>query len=209
MATVRITSAVKNDVSRSIGALYAKQHNNVAVKMTKIDMRDVAREHFGPEFYEHAMRANADPRGPWAHQANSHTFVVEFESADGVKQARHVTIPYPAQIPVPERATMYSFRIPLKKERPEYEQVVALLREIDRINQEHNKLNQALQAVLNKCVTLKQVLDIWPTAIEFVSPETREQHNRVNEPKARGPRTKPEIDDSTKVALLSARMLAQ
>lgn len=208
MATVRITNQIKMDVSNSINNLYADRIVALTNKFAEIDMRDLTKRFLGTKFSDLADNLNSDPQGPWVHSASQHVFELRHP-----KNSRSITvsIPYPKNISVPHRATGYSFRIPVKPDSPEYSQIMAIHDEIQRVTIERDSLGAKIRELLEACGTLKQVLDVWPTALEFMSDEVKAQHakSEKKEKVERVKRQKAVIDDATKVALLSARMLAK
>lgn len=208
MATVRITNDIRNHVRRAILALYNSRVNAIHQKIAQVDMTPFVTNFFREELMRKAAELNSDPKGEWITEMSQQTFQLRLpDTSNGTRMVR-VTIPYRRPIPVPIRAQAYSFAIPLPLHSPEHEQLEKLLIESDRITKEGNDLVNRLLELLNSCGTLRQVLDVWPTALEFMPLEVITQHNRVVEKKSRTARESLSIDDSMKAALLTARLLA-
>lgn len=208
MATVRINESIRLHVRREISALYAARERAIHEKIRAIDMTDLSLRHFG-EIYAHAAQElNTDPKGHWVTEANQQCFQICMPESNGSRFVR-VTIPYPKPIPTPIRAQQYNYAIPVPVNAPEGVKLSALLAESEQLSKECDALVTRLLDILFKCSTLKQVIEIWPSALDFMPPEVKEQHNKVIKPKDRTARTAGlAIDDATKASLLTARLLA-
>lgn len=113
-------------------------------------------------------------------------------------QTKFVT---PQLLPV-SRHSMFK----LKPEHAPYKAAVAICEEAARMEFEKHELHTKLvRGVLEQCSTLRQVLEVWPTALEFMPEDVRRQHGAKAEKRV-SPTVNIDIDESTKIALMKARL---
>ena len=88
-----------------------------------------------------------------------------------------------------------------------YQPCVDVLLEIDRMANERDTLRDSIAQLLDSCSTLRQVLEKWPTALDFMSDEVKAKHaEKVNTTKKEA-KVISEVDDQAKMLLMKARML--
>ena len=94
----------------------------------------------------------------------------------------------------------------LKPEHAPYKAAVAICEEAARMESEKHELyTKLVRGVLEQCSTLRQVLEVWPTALEFMPEDVRRQHGAKAEKRV-SPTANIDIDESTKIALMKARL---
>ena len=82
-----------------------------------------------------------------------------------------------------------------------------MLLEIDRMANERNTLRDSIAQLLDSCSTLRQVLEKWPTALDFMSDEVRAKHAEKVDQTKKGTKVIADVDDQAKMLLMKARML--
>jgi hypothetical protein len=89
-------------------------------------------------------------------------------------------------------------------------EVIALQARRAALYKERDDLVEAMVKILDKCVTLQQVIQVWPTVLEHVPAEVRTKHNAPN---AKAKSIKPVLDElmseGVKTAMVKATMLAK
>lgn len=208
MATVRITSDIKYYVRNKINELYNVRLQKVMNSFCELDIRAHTRAFLSEKYSNLAEDLNGDPEGQWVNVAAQHIFELK---NPGTSRTRNVSIPYSEPIPVPQRCNTYAFRIPVRESDALFAPLSAKLDELEYVQKERDTLAEKIAELLEACGTLKQVLEVWPTALDFMPADaiTRHNTNELKEKRKRTARQKAVIDDSTKVALLSAKLLAQ
>jgi hypothetical protein len=83
-----------------------------------------------------------------------------------------------------------------------------VLLERDRLVKERDTLRESITELLNSCSTLRQVLEKWPTALDFMSDEVKARHAEKVEPVKREAKVIKEVDEQAKMLLMKARMLS-
>ena len=89
-----------------------------------------------------------------------------------------------------------------------YQPCVDVLLEIDRMANERNILRDSIAQLLDSCSTLRQVLEKWPTALDFMSDEVRAKHAEKVDQTKKGAKVIADVDDQAKMLLMKARMLS-
>ena len=72
------------------------------------------------------------------------------------------------------------------------------------LNKESENVCEELKKIMKQAETLKQLVEVWPSALDLCEPHVIEQYNK--KPKAREKPEKIEISDSSKLALVKVRM---
>lgn len=101
----------------------------------------------------------------------------------------------------------YQTRVALPKSPPEeFQKLVQDIKiNVAQLSQEHNTLNTDIKRVMESCRTLKQLLEIWPSALDFCDSSIRNRHARP-ETKRFKATTAEKLTDEAKLALVKVRM---
>lgn len=132
-------------------------------------------------------------------------FVQRNSSMRFVLQGEALEVSFGSERPLPANYHSYYSRteLPLTPEIQQlYEPVKA---ERARLAKERDELLEEIDKVMNQCVTLKQLLEIWPSALDLCPPGVVERHNKVVAPRNKE-EVKIELSDQTKLALVKVRM---
>jgi len=209
MATVRITQDIRHDVRRRIEALFNKR---IQKKLEELQHLDIAMQVFmrqvSPEEFAAAQKLNTDVE--WVPKINSLTVHVEYTGIDGDR--REATFHVPFKPPVPAPQSFHGYRPDDEKNivhpsLPCYQPCVDILLEQDRMVKERNTLRDSIAQLLDSCGTLRQVLEKWPTALDFMSDAVKAKHAEKVDPVKKGTKVISEVDDQAKMLLMKARML--
>lgn len=209
MATVRITQEIRQEVRRKIESLFDAR---IKKKYEELQHLDVAMQVFmrriTPEEFAAAQKLNADVR--WVPEISSLTVRIEYTGIDGTKKNVTFTVPFKPPVPAPQSFHGYSSsneKNIVHPSLPCYQPCVDVLLEHDRMVKERDTLRDSIAQLLNSCGTLRQVLEKWPTALDFMSDEVKAKHAEKVDPTKKETKVISEVDDQAKMLLMKARML--
>lgn len=204
MATVRITASIRNFVATKLRDMFKARITQAESELENLPLADAAYEHhYDPSILSQIERLiKSSPNVRWFDMANGANVRIDIDdhryithSAFRVPRARQSN-----------RSWHEAYVLP--KSDPIYPEAAYAVRNIFAIKDEQDRVIKSLvDGVLTQCATLRQVLELWPTALEFMPEAVRVKHAA---PAAkRGPAAKPnEVDVSVKAALMTARMLS-
>ena len=209
MATVRITQDIRYEVRRKIESLFDAR---IEKKYEELQHLDVAMKVFmsriTPEEFAAAQKLNTDVK--WVPEISSLIVRIQYVGIDGAKKNDTFTVPFKPPVPAPQSFHGYS---PSNGENivhpslPCYQPCVDVLLEHDRMVEERDTLRDSIAQLLNSCSTLRQVLEKWPTALDFMPDEVKAKHAEKVDPTKKEVKVISEVDDQAKMLLMKARML--
>ena len=209
MATVRITQEIRQEVRRKIELLFDAR---IKKKYEELKHLDVAMQVFmrriTPEEFAAAQKLNADV--DWVPEISSLSVRIEYTGIDGAKKNVPFTVPFTPPVPAPQSFHGYSSsneKNIVHPSLPCYQPCVDVLLEHDRMVKERDTLRNSIAALLDSCGTLRQVLEKWPTALDFMSDEVKAKHAEKVDPTKKEVKVISEVDDQAKMLLMKARML--
>lgn len=209
MATVRITQEIRHEVRRKIESLFDAR---IKKKCEELQHLDVAMQVFmrriTPEEFAAAQKLNADVK--WVPEISSLTVRIEYTGIDGAKKNVTFTVPFKPPVPAPQ--SFHGYRSSNEENivhpsLPCYQPCVDVLLEHDRMVKERDTLRDSIAQLLDSCSTLRQVLEKWPTALDFMSDEVKAKHAEKVDPTKKETKVISEVDDQAKMLLMKARML--
>ena len=208
MATVRITDQIRSDVRRKVESLF---DSRIQKKLNELQNLDIAMQVFltrvSPAALEKAKALNEDCE--WIPTISDMDVRISYPSFDGVTRERIFTVSFEHPVPAPTSFHGYYVRSHENIICPTmacYQPCVDVLTECDRLTHERNTLRDPLYNLLCECSTLRQVLERWPTALDFMSDEVKARHAERSDSKTK--KAIAEVDDSTKMLLMKARMMS-
>ena len=209
MATVRITQEIRQDVRRKIEGLFDAR---IEKKLEELNHLDVAMQAFmrriTPEEFAVAQKLNADVK--WVPEISLLTVRIECTGINGAEKNVTFTVPFKSPVPAPQSFHSHAYsneKHIVDPSLPCYQPCVDVLLEHDRIVKERNTLRDSIAALLDSCGTLRQVLEKWPTALDFMSDEVKAKHAEKVDPTKKETKVISEVDDQAKMLLMKARML--
>jgi hypothetical protein len=210
MATVRITNDIRYYVKNRFEALYRARIERKLKELQDLDIGNVCYEYYIPAKYrELAQQLNADSDGPWLDVIHNVPVEMTYRKNDAnqTKTTVSFTVPLNPPAPLPHRLRGYYVKFKLLESMAPYEHAKKIYLELDAMYEERDKLiEQIVNGVLTKCSTLRQVLELWPTAMDFMPDEVKQKHAAKPE-KRRSVVKELSIDNDVKVSLMKARML--
>lgn len=204
MATVRITSDIRQYVTNKINALF---QDRITAKEGELQHLDIALQVFmsniSKDEFETAKKLNMDIK--WVPEISTLPVTVEYEF-EGVKRKVSFSVPFKPPVPAPARFREYGNPAwVVKPTLPCYPLAVEVLTAIEQLKKERDTLVAAIVKVLNQCSTLRQVLEVWPTALDYMPESVKKRHAEKVE--KRGSTVIEEVDDHAKMLLMKARMI--
>lgn len=209
MATVRITDDIRYYVKKRFEALYHDRIERKQKELQNLDIGNVCYMHYVPAKYrELAQQLNADEDGPWLDLVSEVNIQMNYRKNNGAETAVFFVVPLNPPVPLPRRLRGFGAKFKLLESMAPYEHAKKIFLEIDAMTEERDKLiDQIVNGVLVKCSTLRQVLELWPTALDFMPDEVKQRHATKTK-KRQSVVEELSIDDDVKVSLMKARMLA-
>jgi hypothetical protein len=209
MATVRITQEIRQDVRRKIEGLF---NARIKKKLEELNHLDVAMQVFmkriTPEEFTVAQKLNTDVK--WVPEISDLFVHITYTGIDGKEKKHSFRVPFKPPVPAPQSFHGYSSsneKNIVHSSLPCYQPCVDVLLEHDRMVKERDTLRDSIAALLNSCGTLRQVLEKWPTALDFMSDEVKAKHAEKVDPTKKEAKVISEVDDQAKMLLMKARML--
>lgn len=210
MATVRITNDIRSHVRNKFEALYRERIERKRRELQNLDIGNVCYLHYVPAKYrELAQQLNADGDGQWLDTVRSITIEMTYlkNDANHTEATVAFTAPLNPPVPLPIRLRGYGAKFKLLETMAPYEHAKKIYLDLDTMDEERDKLvAQIVDGVLTKCSTLRQVLELWPTAMDFMPDEVKQKHAAKTE-KRQSIVEELSIDNDVKVSLMKARML--
>lgn len=210
MATVRITQEIRQDVRLKIEGLFDAR---IKKKLEELNHLDVAMQVFmrriTPKELAVAQQLNTDVK--WVPEISDLFVYITYTGIDGKEKKRSFRVPFKPPVPAPTSFHDYSYSSNneniVHPSLPCYQPCVDVLLEHDRMVKERDTLRDSIAALLNSCGTLRQVLEKWPTALDFMSDEVKAKHAEKVDPTKKEVKVISEVDDQAKMLLMKARML--
>lgn len=210
MATVRITHEIRYHVKSRFEALYYERIERKKKELQNLDIGTACYLHYVPAKYrELAQQLNTDSDGLWLEPVSNITVEMTYRKNDANQTEATVTfnVPLNPPAPLPLRLRGFFTKFKLLESMAPYEHAKKIYLEIDAMVEERDKLiNQLVDGVLTKCSTLRQVLELWPTAMDFMPDGVKQRHAAKTE-KRQSIAEEVSIDDDVKISLMKARML--
>ena len=210
MATVRITQKIRQEVRRKINSLFDAR---IKKKFEELQHLDVAMQVFmrlvTPEEFAAAQKLNTDVK--WVPEISTLNVRIVYTGIDGVDKTAAFNVPFKPPVPAPQSFHSYNYSSEKNLVHPSlpcYQPCVDVLLEHDRMVKERDTLRDSIDNLLRSCGTLRQVLEKWPTALDFMSDEVKAKHAEKVDPVKKKAKVISEVDDQAKMLLMKARMLS-
>lgn len=210
MATVHITNNIRSHVKNKLETLYRERIERKNEELQNLNIANVCCLHYIPAKYrELAQQLNDDEHGLWLENVSYVTIEMSYlkDDANRTKTTVRFLAPLNPPMPLPLRMHDYGAKFKLLESMAPYEHAKKIYLDLDAMNEERDKLiGQIVDGVLTKCSTLRQVLEVWPTAMDFMPDEIKQRHAAKTE-KRQSIVEELSIDNDVKVSLMKARML--
>lgn len=207
MAQVRITNEIREHVRTSFVNLYADRISNKLKELADLDIGMSCYTYYIPAEQRATIAAlNSDTSGPWVDNTVVIDVDIHYIGIEGQPTAKRIRVAFRPPSPLPLKFKAYGYAFKLVEGMACFKEARALCLEIDEMVHERDKLlREIVGNVLTNCTTLRQVLELWPTALDFMPTAVRERHSKKQERKISN--VEVSIDDDVKASLLKARLL--
>lgn len=206
MATVRITNDLRHDILTSLGSMYLNRRRNLQDQLVKLPIGNEAiLAALNPKDLELARQLNT--HAAWVAERTQVSVTITFTDNKGNRQKHYQaysvnpSIPAPANLYAPDRHS-----IDLPTSAPSYPAAARILTDLFIIAEESKELHRSIGALLDSCSTLRQLLEVWPSALSHLPPDALRRHAMKAE-KRSASREAPTVDDATKHLLIKASLL--
>lgn len=211
MATVRITNDIRYHVKNKFEELYRERIERKQKELRNLGIGNMCYMHYIPAKYrELAQQLNDDDEhGCWLEKIHDVTIEMTYlkNDANRTKTVVQFNAPLNPPMPLPLRMKIYGAKFKLLESMAPYEHVKKIYLDLDTMREERDRLiDQIIGGVLTKCSTLRQVLELWPTAMDFMPDDIKQKHAAKTE-KRQSVVDELSIDNDVKVSLMKARML--
>lgn len=210
MATVRITNDIRQQVKNKLQGMYNTRIRAKTEELAHINAAEACyRKHIPERYRSLAAQLNSDPDGQWTDETGSISVYVLYPNPDNPEADRvrdSFSASFSKPVPMPPRFRFHTFE--LTEDLEPYEHAKKLLLERRSLGNERDRVIRSIvDEVLGKCTTLRQVLKLWPTALDFMPDHVRAKHAEKTERRSKKVVEELEIDSDVKVSLMKARML--
>ena len=207
MATVRITNEIRQHVDKKIESLFDARIKKQYEELQRLDVAmQVFMRRITPEEFAIAQKLNTDVK--WVPEIYDLFVHITYTGIDGKEKNRSFRVPFKSPVPAPTNFHSYNNAKNLVyPSLPCYQPCVDVLLEHDRMVKERDTLQDSIATLLNSCSTLRQVLEKWPTALDFMPDEVKAKHAKKVDPTKKEAKVISEVDDQAKMLLMKARML--
>lgn len=208
MATVRINQSHRDYARNRISESFQKRINALLEKQHQLDLLSAYIDAVGRKQYSEIEALSSNTRDKYVKQSSSITFAFTF-SKNREKQFNH-TFTHAFSSPVYITTDMDSFYHPravmIPEDHPVAIEVRKLVEEVELlVTQRDALIDQLINHVMVERTTLQGVLEVWPSALDFLPKDVRQRHAAPN-PK-REPRKEIELSDDAKISLITVRLL--
>lgn len=210
MATVRITNDIRQQVRSKLQGMYNTRIRKKTEELEHIGAAEACyRKHIPERYRSLAAQLNGDPDGQWVDEQRSIHITIYYPNPDNLEADKvrdSFSAPFATPVPMPQRLRFHNFE--LTEDLAPYEHAKRILIERRNLTKECDRVvTSIVDEVLGKCTTLRQVLKLWPTALDFMPDHVRAKHAEKTERRSKKAVEELEIDSDVKVSLMKARML--
>ena len=208
MATVRINQSHRDYARNRISESFQKRINALHEKQHKLDLLSAYIDAVGRKQYYEIEALSSSTRDKYVKKSSNISFTFTF-SKNREKSLVH-TFTHAFSFPVYITAEMDSYYHPravtVSEDHPVAIEVRKLIEEVELLVKQRDALiDQLINHVMVERTTLQGVLEVWPSALDFLPEDVRQRHAAPN-PK-REPRKEIELSDDAKVSLITVRLL--
>lgn len=212
MATVKITPAIIEHVRGEIQKLYKSRIDKLTEEAESCGIGDRLYDLRVPRDVQSLMRRIEELQpGVWFERSETIKGVTSISLDSGGSKTVYLLFKLSENKPVFPGIGRYASAMGVPSDLPEFSTLREITIQISELERERDKLSDMLvNGVLEKCTTLKQVLEFWPTALDFMPDKVKERHSQQTaQSKSRAKQAEIKIDDETKATLIKARMLVK
>ena len=207
MASVRITNDIRYHVAQRFQTMFQERIKTEREKLNHLGIVEACyKTHYPPEVVA-AHKVLIKHHSDWLNMVDSFSIQCTYTNEANEKITATFNLDAPEALP-----SIRGYGRPMLKLKEDmgdvYKHAVEVLKEVHRLEAEHKQLHtEIVQKVLMQCGTLRQVLEVWPTALDFMPEGARQLHYAKAEKRAKFNTDSVALGDDTKVALMKARLI--
>lgn len=208
MATVRINQSHRDYARNRISESFQKRINAVAEKQHLLDVLTMYIDTVGRKEYHEIEALSSNTRDKYIKKASSITFAFMFQKnrAQAFVHTFTHSFRHPVYITTSMDSYYHSRAVEVSEDHPVALEVRKLVEEIESLVKQRDALiDQLVNHVMVERTTLQGVLEVWPSALDFLPDDVRQRHAAPNQ--KREPRKKIELSDDAKISLITVRLL--
>lgn len=208
MATVRINQSHRDYARNRISESFQKRINALYDKRHKLDLLSAYIDAVGRKQYYEIEALPSNTRDKYIKKSSSIAFTFTF-SKNREQPFIHTfthTFPYPVYITADMDSYYHPRAVTVLEDHPVALEVRKLVEAVELLVKQRDALiDQLVNHVMVERTTLQGVLEVWPSALDFLPDDVRQRHAAPN-PK-REPRKEIELSDDAKISLITVRLL--
>lgn len=212
MATVRLNDTIRTHIKDKLSKLFSARILAATAKWDQIDVQAIVYKYCTTDQAELDRLLSVPPK--WITECAGVQLQIT-DVPDGKTHNFRLTPKKPVKAPPDAGSSPYypqcTVKVPFGS--PEADLCLQIKAESEAIEKERNALlNGPIVKAVDECSTLKQLLEVWPTALDFVDGPTRAKHAEKHvsrEKKAKAQREVLAIPTDVQVQLITARMTSQ
>ena len=200
MAIVRLTKECNNAILNNIEQKFAPQHLAIRNEIENGMRTEIYNEYMPQKYVDLAMQL---PRGCIV---TNNVFYFKYKTADGYDF--QYTLSFPTEMLCTDNGVNLYTPVGLQMAEPLASKFKALVDKYAAIDRQKATLHGHINELLSRCATLQQLIQVWPSALEYVSPSTLMKYNK--EKAAPKPKFNPadcELPPEAKVLLVKTRLV--
>ena len=212
MATVRLNDTIRTHIKNKLSELFNTRISATKAKWDQIDAQATVYKYCTMDQVELNRLLSVPPK--WIAECA----IVQLQITavpDGKIHNFRLTLNKPVKAPLDAGGPSYypqcTVKVPFGS--PEANLCFRIKDESEAIEKERDALLKGpIVKAVDECSTLKQLLEVWPTALDFVDAQTRAKHAEKHisaEKKAKAQREALAIPTDVQVQLITARMTSQ
>ena len=228
MATVKLSGDLRQRILNALRDPFARRALGIREKIERDLSEPIYNDLFGDEYCKHVQQADrilqtrdkayglTDKPAADLIQTSSTTLNVKivYLGPEEEKVTFFCRLKFTKPKPVPMAYVLtYSYTassryaiLRLDKRNTAYkDKLIDQIMSYEKVILEGQNLYDSCEKLLKECNSLKQVMEVWPSVLDFVPEETRIKH--FNKPKRLQTRTKLELEDFFEVGTVKAQML--
>ncbi len=211
MSTVRITDTLRDRVRSKVKEMYAHMEYRIRTELGHLKLADEAYEHLiSRECEELAERLNSSSNGKWVNTIDEVYVTV---SAGTGTDGRAIDMNFKSKLSrprcVPLKRSHYAPTLEGNKNTEAYKLAQKAVVEIhDLQKQMEVVIEQLVEEAMTKTKTVKQLLEVWPTAISFLPEDVVKKHNERVVYKTGQKQEPVNISEEAKINLVKLRLMS-
>lgn len=212
MATVRLNDTIRTHIKGKLSELFEARILAATAKWGQIDVQAIVYKYCTMDQVELDRLLSVPPK--WITECASVQLQIT-AVPDGKTYNFRLPLNKPVKAPLDAGGPAYypqcTVKVPFGS--PEANLCFRIKDESEAVEKERDALlNGPIVKAVDECSTLKQLLEVWPTALDFVDVPTRAKHAEKHvsaEKKAKAQREVLAIPTDVQVQLITARMTSQ